>query len=153
MKTYKPKKQCCIDCNVLVSQQVYIFSTSKMGMPLCIPCQENFTARSFRSTKEATELYIALRIRGVPAELEKWDGHKTIDIAVPEAKVNIEVDGSQHAFSTRQALSDLKRTYYAFKKGYLTLRIPNTLVRHNIDETADYITEFLTTSVMQLDRN
>jgi hypothetical protein len=36
-----------------------------------------------------------LKKREVPAELEKFDGHKTIDIAVADARVNIEVDGSQ----------------------------------------------------------
>ena len=82
----------------------------------------------------------------VPAELEKWDGFKTIDIAVTDAKVNIEVDGLHHNYSHNQALSDLKRTYYSFKKGYLTLRIPNTLIEWSVDETADYITEFLNES-------
>ena len=79
----------------------------------------------------------------MPAELEKWDGYKTIDIAVTEAKVNIEVDGKHHNYNHQQALSDLKRTFYSFQKGYLTLRIPNSLVEWSIEETADYITEFL----------
>lgn len=38
-------------------------------------------------------LYFSLREREVPAELEKFDGYKTIDIAVVEVKVNIEVAG------------------------------------------------------------
>lgn len=97
-----------------------------------------------QSTFEAIDLYFALRKRGVPAKLEKFDGYKTIDIAIPEAKVNIEVDGAQHNFNARQALADLKRTYYSFKKGYLTLRIPNCLTKDKaLEETADYITEFL----------
>jgi very-short-patch-repair endonuclease len=83
---------------------------------------------------------------GVPAELEKFDGYKTIDIAVVEAKVNIEVDGMQHKYNSRQALADLKRTYYSFKKGYITLRIPNTLINWNVNETAKYIFDFLNES-------
>jgi len=96
-----------------------------------------------QTTSETLALYFALRERGVPAELEKFDGHKTIDIAVTDAKVNIEVDGAHHNYDVRQALADLKRTYFSFLKGYLTLRIPNSLVRLNLEETADYITGFL----------
>jgi len=94
-------------------------------------------------TAEATRLYLSLKRRGVPAELEKFDGYKTIDIAVADAKVNIEVDGHQHISNPKQALSDLKRTYFSLQKGFLTLRIPNALIREYLEETADYITTFL----------
>ncbi|WP_425269405.1 DUF559 domain-containing protein [Leptospira koniambonensis] len=81
-----------------------------------------------------------------------YDGFKHIDIAIPEAKVNIEVDGGHHNFDKKQALADLKRTYYSFKKGYLTLRIPNSLItKENLDETADYIVDFLHESIDQLE--
>jgi hypothetical protein len=30
--------------------------------------------------------------KGVPDLMEKFDGYKHIDIAIPEAKVNVEVD-------------------------------------------------------------
>ncbi len=82
----------------------------------------------------------------MPAELDKWDGFKTIDITVTDAKVNIEVDGNHHNFNHQQALSDLKRTYYSFQKGYLKLRIPNSLVEWSIEETTNYITGFLNES-------
>jgi very-short-patch-repair endonuclease len=104
-------------------------------------------------TKEQLELYNALKKRGAPAKLEKWDGHKHIDIAIPEARVNIEVDGIHHNTSKKQALSDLLRTYYSFRKGYVTLRIPNILVRdkETLEETADFIIDFLNESNEQLD--
>jgi hypothetical protein len=94
-------------------------------------------------TDDALDLYFALKECGVPAELEKYDGYKTVDIAIEEAKVHIEVDGMQHNYSSRQALSDLKRTYYSFKKGYFTLRIPNSLIRDELDDTVDYIIDLL----------
>ena len=109
-------------------------------------CQAKLKGKISETTKETIDLYFSLKERGVPAELEKNDGFKTIDIAVVDAKVNIEVDGTHHNSSPTQALSDLKRTYYAFKRGYLTLRIPNSLVRNNLGETADYITSFLNIS-------
>jgi very-short-patch-repair endonuclease len=57
--------------------------------------------------------------------------------------VNIEVDGLQHGFDHKQALSDLKRTFYTSQKGYATLRIPNKLVEKHLEETADIISKFL----------
>ncbi|MGN6647371.1 MAG: DUF559 domain-containing protein [Cytophaga sp.] len=103
--------------------------------------------------KKAIELYFALKRRGVPAEMEKNDGFKTIDIAVPDARVNIEVDGAHHNFNSNQAFSDLNRTLYSFKKGFFTLRIPNSLVRYHLEETADKITEFLIVSKSRQKRN
>ena len=68
-----------------------------------------------------------------------------------DAKVNIEVDGGQHNYSPKQALQDMYRTLHAFKKGYLTLRVPNSLVKYNIDKTADLITAFLNESKNRVD--
>lgn len=135
----------CIECGCNICQSVFDYSISNMGHPLCMNHQKwlNTVYYNSSTTPQAIELYFALRRRGVPAELEKWDGYKTIDIAVTEAKVNIEVDGKHHNYNHQQALSDLKRTFYSFQKGYLTLRIPNSLVEWSIEETADYITEFL----------
>ena len=69
--------------------------------------------------------------------------------------MNIEVDGSHHNFSDKQALADLKRTFYSFKKGFLTLRIPNSLVKdkNTLEQTADYIDGFLNESVVQMEND
>jgi very-short-patch-repair endonuclease len=95
------------------------------------------------TTQQTLALYFLLRKKGVPAQLEKFDGFKTIDIAVVEAKINIEVDGSHHNTKHDQALADLKRTYYAFEKGYYTIRIPNSLVINHLAETAEYVANFV----------
>jgi len=151
MKSYYRRKEQCLDCNEKLEENVLEYSMDHFKMPLCRVCQKTFKVKSEKSTKDAVDLYIALKLRGVPAELEKFDGHKTIDIAVTEAMVNIEVDGGHHFSNPKQALADLKRTYYAFIKGYLTLRIPNTLIRANLEEAADYITEFLQESADDID--
>ncbi|MGC4034780.1 MAG: DUF559 domain-containing protein [Chitinophagaceae bacterium] len=151
MNHYNPRKQTCSDCNAPVSENVQDYSKTEFGIVLCYTCQQTFKTSQSKSTTEARLLYAALKKRGVPAELEKFDGHKTIDIAVTDAKVNIEVDGGQHNSNPNQALSDLKRTLYSFKKGYLTLRIPNTLIQNHLDKAADYITDFLMTSRDELD--
>lgn len=138
----------CIECGCYLQRDVYNYSTQNFCHPICRTHQDwvRNVYNNTSTTPQAIDLYLALRSRGVPAELEKWDGYKTIDIAVTDAKVNIEVDGLHHNYSHNQALSDLKRTYYSFKKGYLTLRIPNTLIEWSVDETADYITDFLNES-------
>ena len=104
-----------------------------------------------KTTPEAKKLYYALKNRGVPAKLELFDGYKHIDIAIPEAMINIEVDGSQHNLNPKQALSDLKRTYHSFKKGYFTLRVPNVLIERHLEEVANLIVEILNESNEQID--
>lgn len=133
----------CLNCNNHLSEREFYYSIENFNYPLCIVCQQSLREKIDITTKENLELYFALRGRGVPAELEKFDGYKTIDIAIVDARVNIEVDGNHHKFNVKQALSDLKRTYYSFLKGYLTLRIPNSLILFHLDETADMITAFL----------
>lgn len=135
----------CMQCEKSIDTRVFNYSIENYGHPLCRNCQDWFEdiLDYSTATEEAINLYFALKERGVPAQLEKSDGFKTIDIAVPHAKVNIEVDGGHHNYSSRQAMSDLKRTLYSFKKGYSTLRIPNSLAKHDLDEAADLITEYL----------
>lgn len=94
-----------------------------------------------RATPEAQRLCYALKSQGVSAFIDFWDGHKHIDIAIPSAKINIEVDGLHHNAKPQQALADLKRTYYSFKKGYFTLRIPNSLIHSNLQECVNLILE------------
>jgi len=105
------------------------------------------------STPEQVKLFNALIKEGVPVELEKWDGYKHIDIAIPESKLNIEIDGKHHNYSTRQALADLKRTYYSFKKGYFTLRIPNSIIRNEFDKTVDLVLDLIDENNKQLDES
>jgi very-short-patch-repair endonuclease len=150
MKYYQRKLNCC-HCGTPIASKVFEFSLENFELPLCIACQGDFKIKSQKSTPLAIALYKQLKKRGVPAELEKWDGNKTIDIAVVDAKVNIEVDGAQHNFNAEQAMADLYRTLLAFRKGYLTLRIPNSLVKHNLEKTADLITEFLIESKQQME--
>lgn len=92
-----------------------------------------------RSTPETQKLCFALQGQGVKALIDFWDGYKHIDIAIPEAKLNIEVDGVQHNKNPKQALSDLMRTYYSFKKGYFTLRIPNSLIGEYFKDCVDLV--------------
>jgi len=80
-------------------------------------------------TPEEAQLGNILRERGWNVRHQQWDGYKHIDIAIPEAKMNIEVDSSQHNLNSRQALSDQQRDYYSEQKGFKTIRVPNSLLR------------------------
>lgn len=125
----------CNQCRAVITEEEYEYSNKKFNKALCRKHQKEFASETPKSTPEAKKLYFELKKRGIPAELEKWDGHKHIDIAIPSAKINVEVDGGQHNFKSEQALADLRRTYFSFKKGYFTLRIPNSLIRDNFEET------------------
>jgi very-short-patch-repair endonuclease len=150
MKSRTRSPHQCFDCKASIDSKVFEYSIEKFNTPLCRPCQEDLKSRFEKATVEAKQLYAALRKKGVHAQLEKDTGHMTIDIAITDAMVNIEVDGPHHNYSAKQALADLKRTYHAFKRGYITLRIPNSLIKTNLDETAQYIAEFLKDSKDQL---
>lgn len=140
---------------MVIDFKVYNYSTENLGYPLCWNCQNWFkTILDYsKATGEAIALYFELKARGVPAKLEKHDGFKTIDIAIPHAKVNIEVDGGHHNYCAKQAMSDLRRALHSFKKGYYTLRIPNSLARTDLPQAADLITEFLIISRDQKRKN
>ena len=135
--------QYCLECSCVISHDVFNYSVRRFGIPLCRKHQDWAQEMTQYATNESLSLYFALKERGVPAKLELFDGYKHIDIAIPEAKVNLEIDGGHHNFNARQALADLKRTYHSFMKGYLTLRVPNSLVRNHLDEAADYIVDML----------
>lgn len=143
----------CSLCKEAITKEVFDYSRDKYGKALCIDHQReqskkrnHSNAASPKPTTEAQKLAHALRELGWRVELEKYDGYKHIDIAVTEAKVNIEVDGPRHHNDPRQALADLQRNFYSFKKGFLTVRIPNCLVQDDqtLQKTAKYLSRFMT---------
>ena len=94
-----------------------------------------------RPTTEADELKSALEDRGVRVLVELHDGYKHVDLAVPKAKINIEVDGIQHLTNPHQILADLNRGYYSHKNGYNTMHIPNEMLRTHLKEISDALAE------------
>jgi very-short-patch-repair endonuclease len=134
----------CVECGAHETNSVLLYSIRNFGVPLCVYHQQ--WIRTVDTTPENVKLYLALKQQGVPAKLEKLDGYKTIDIAIPGCKVNIEVDGLQHNYNPNQALSELKRNYISFLQGYLTLRIPNSFIESNLDNTVEYVVNFLNAS-------
>lgn len=147
MITYNSAQYHCNECLSEIEHKVHIYSLKNYGYSLCRKHQDWYCDMLLdtSTTDQSTDLYFALKRRGVPALLENNDGHKTVDISVPDAFVNIEVDGKQH-FNSSQALRDLKRSLHDFRKGIFTIHVPNALVQKNLEECADLLTEFLNVS-------
>lgn len=92
-------------------------------------------------TKEAADLKKALEKKGVRVLVELHDGHKHIDLAIPKAKINVEVDGIQHLTNPEQIVSDLSRGYYSHKNGFDTMHIPNEMIRLHLEEISTALAE------------
>lgn len=83
----------------------------------------------------------ALKKRGLHPEVEYWDGHKHVDIALIQAKMFIEVDGIQHLIDPEQIIRDVKRDHFSDGDDYGTIHIPNLVISHYLENFADAITE------------
>ena len=92
-------------------------------------------------TQEARDLQEALKQKGVLVYVELYDGHKHIDLAIPRAKINVEIDGIKHLTDPNQILADLSRGYYSHKKGYDTMHIPNEMIRSHLKEISEALAE------------
>jgi very-short-patch-repair endonuclease len=88
-------------------------------------------------TKQAKSLYEKLRNRGIDAIMEYFDGHKCVDIGIPNAHLYIEVDGPNHLNSSEQIEKDFKRDHYSEIGGFHTMHISN----YAIDDDAERIAE------------
>ena len=78
-------------------------------------------------TPYAQILYNELKKQGIKSILEFNDGHKSVDIFIPEANLIIEVDGSHHGRS-EQAFRDLVRDTYSLQDGKVTIHLPNSVL-------------------------
>ena len=92
-------------------------------------------------TKEARSLQEALKEKGVLVYVELDDGHKHIDLAIPRAKLNVEIDGIKHLTDPHQILADLSRGYYSHKNGYNTMHIPNEMIHKHLKEISEALAE------------
>jgi very-short-patch-repair endonuclease len=131
----------CNVCKGTISENVYLYSMDKFGKALCMTHQKAFFTPNQRSkvTPQAFRLSRALNDLRVQHELEYWDGHKHVDIAIPSAKLFIELDGSQHVYKAEQMIADDDRDKYSQKSGWTTKRIPNVWIDKNVNGLASSI--------------
>ena len=114
-----------------------------MKLPLCMDCQSRYRRLRIKPTACAKKLFLDLKRRGFQVYIEYYDGHKTVDIFVKDAMVHIEVDGYQHNIDGNIAIQDLWRTYHSFKEGYFTLRIPNSAIYNDFNQTSKAVSNIL----------
>jgi hypothetical protein len=85
-------------------------------------------------TPEVIKLSDELKRHNIFCDVEHGDGFKHIDIRVPIAHLDLEIDGSQHWTEFNQIISDLDRSYYSDRDGYRTFHIPNWIVNNRLEE-------------------
>lgn len=133
----------CKCCDNLINYREYAYSVETFNIAMCQPCAREYISKLSVSTPFEQLLHAALVNKGLQAKLHYFDGSKTVDIAILSARLHIEVDGSHHTDST-QLPGDLWRTGYSKPADDVyTLRIPNALIAHNVDEAVSIITQFV----------
>lgn len=94
-------------------------------------------------TDYAKILIKELKDIGIEVTSEHHDGHKHVDLFIPEVNLEIEVDGSHHYSQPEQAFRDLLRQKFSMKDGKHTIHIPNTLVFNKPKKTAEAISQIV----------
>ena len=109
-------------------------------------------ARNLRKnmTKEERHLwYDFLRSYPIKFLRQKILGKYIVDFYCAEAKLIVELDGSQH-YETREMEYDTERTVYLEQYGIQVLRIPNNEVNQNFSGVCEYIDLAVRQSLSQL---
>ena len=109
-------------------------------------------ARNLRKnmTKEERHLwYDFLRSYPIKFLRQKILGKYIVDFYCAEAKLIVELDGSQH-YETREMGYDTERTVYLEQYGIQVLRIPNNEVNQNFSGVCEYIDLAVRQSLSQL---
>ena len=101
-------------------------------------------------TKEERHLwYDFLRTYPVKFTRQKVLGKYIVDFYSAEAKLVVELDGSQH-YEKSGIEKDLTRTAYLEQYGLRILRIPNNDIHKNFYEVCEYIDHQVKQSLSQL---
>ena len=100
-------------------------------------------------TKEERRLwYDCLRTYPVRFLRQKVLGRYIVDFYCAEAKLVIELDGSQH-FEKVELAKDAERTAFLARYGLSVLRIPNSEVNQNFRGVCEYIDNAVKQSLQQ----
>ncbi|MBQ8605697.1 MAG: DUF559 domain-containing protein [Clostridia bacterium] len=101
-------------------------------------------------TKEERHLwYDFLRSYPIRFSRQKVLGKYIVDFYCAEAKLVIELDGSQH-YEETAIEKDTERTLYLEQYGLKILRIPNNQVNQNFNGVCEYIDNEVKQSLSQL---
>ena len=102
-------------------------------------------------TREERHLwYDFLKSQPVIFKRQKVIGNYIVDFFCAEAKLVIELDGSQH-YEDDKIVKDAERTAFLESYGLTVLRIPNNEVNRNFQEVCQYIEMAVKQSLSQPD--
>lgn len=130
----------CLHCGTSITKGVNDFSTDVYGIPLCLTHQ--IKLQESHASREAKDIFLALKYNKIPAELEYNDGKKTIDVAIP-GKLYIEMD-VKCEYEAEQAMIELVNAFSTPNKEKIpTVKIPNSLVNNEVmfKRAVDCLTE------------
>lgn len=135
--------QCSI-CKSPINEKVYQYSRDLFGRALCVDCQQKAnsvqdTAAKAKATPQAIKLADALTRRGIRNNLEVHDGVKQVDIAIPWARIYIELEFRQPPFDPKQLRADLAMEVCFQDEEIRTIKVLNTQVDQNVEAVADAI--------------
>lgn len=155
----------CFECKIIITKGIYDFSVDNFGIALCmshqkgkekiIETKDKNISGLLRATPEALRLKSGLVDKGWKVIHEEQDGHKCVDLAIHEAKIVIEVDGTHHNRNSKQGISDIKRTFHDYvDKDIITLRVPNSVMNDNdtIEEAVKVLDNLLKERVKKLEK-
>ena len=93
------------------------------------------------SSNQTKKLYEALKSKGIDAQIEYFDGHKTVDIAILDAHIYIEVDGIQHFTNPKQIMSDFKRYHFSDGDDFNTFYVTNQIIDNYLEGVTEALVE------------
>lgn len=164
----KGKRKCWI-CRKISEDENYNaqlkFSKLVMDISMCCECQSEVLNAVFEQegtyyTIEHIALFFALQKRLNDVEIVKdglkiANGQKTpfiADLAIPDAKLIIEVDGAHHFYNAERMMLDAKKTFRAkVQHDYSVVRISNVaLCSPNRSENNQSMFVFVVESLVEL---
>ena len=88
----------CSVCKEVITKREYQYSKDNFDKALCRKHQKGSDSNENQSslaiaTNESNRLFVPLVQKGWHVESESYDGYKHVDLSIPDAKVDIEVDG------------------------------------------------------------
>ena len=116
---------------------------NKNIVPLARTLRKNMTKEEKHLWYDFLKNYEAKFLRQKPL------GKYIADFYCAEAKIIIEIDGSQH-YDKINIEKDTERTQYLEQYGLTVVRVPNNEVNHNFQGVCEYIDHIVKQSLSQL---
>ncbi|WP_373073818.1 hypothetical protein [Zeaxanthinibacter enoshimensis] len=131
----------CLECHKELSYIDHKNSMELFDVELCKKHYDRLLRlnRRHKTSLQAIRLYYGLKEAGENPMLAWWDGKKSVDIALPRVKLNVEIDHEPHLYSHKRAMEELEEAMHSMNDGFTTLRIPHMLIAEKMRETVQDI--------------